>query len=74
MKFIPPVVANGKVFLPNHDNAVRVYGLLQATPPPGKLPAAFGDAYVENGPPAGVNFGGGSELLSKLNSSADFTS
>jgi hypothetical protein len=28
MKFVPPVVANGKVFLPNHDNAVHVYGLL----------------------------------------------
>jgi len=28
MKFVPPVVANGKVFLPNHDNQVHVYGLL----------------------------------------------
>ena len=28
MKFVPPVVANGKVFLPSHDNAVHVYGLL----------------------------------------------
>src|SRR5207237_3926203 len=28
MKFVPPVVANGKVYLPNHDNAVQVYGLL----------------------------------------------
>jgi hypothetical protein len=30
MKFVPPVVANGKVYLPNHDNAVHVYGLLPA--------------------------------------------
>jgi hypothetical protein len=30
IKFVPPVVANGKVFMPNHDNAVAVYGLLPA--------------------------------------------
>jgi hypothetical protein len=30
MKFVPPVVANGKVFLPNHDNAIAVYGPLIA--------------------------------------------
>jgi hypothetical protein len=36
MKFLPPVVVNGRVFLPNHDNAVAVYGLLpQAPQPPG---------------------------------------
>jgi hypothetical protein len=28
MKFVPPVVANGRVYAPNHDNAVSVYGLL----------------------------------------------
>lgn len=28
MKFVPPVVANGRVYLPNHDGAVDVYGLL----------------------------------------------
>ena len=28
MKFVPPVVVNGKVYLPNQDNAVAVYGLL----------------------------------------------
>jgi len=28
MKFVPAVVANGKVFLPSHDNALHVYGLL----------------------------------------------
>ena len=30
MKFVPPVVANGRVYLPNHDNQVAVYGLLPA--------------------------------------------
>ena len=28
MKFVPPVVANGRVYLPNHDNQVAAYGLL----------------------------------------------
>lgn len=28
MKFVPPVVAKGRVYLPSHDNAVHVYGLL----------------------------------------------
>ena len=32
MKFVPPVVANGRVFLPNQNNQVAVYGLL-----PGRL-------------------------------------
>ncbi len=30
MKFVPPVVVNGKVYMPNHDGAVAVYGLLPA--------------------------------------------
>jgi len=28
VKFVPPVVADGKVYVPNYDNAVNVYGLL----------------------------------------------
>jgi PQQ-like domain len=28
MKFVPPLVAAGRVFMPNQDNAVSVYGLL----------------------------------------------
>jgi len=28
MKFVPPVVAKGRVYLPNQDNRVAVYGLL----------------------------------------------
>jgi len=28
MKFVPPLVANGRVYMPNDDNAVSVYGLL----------------------------------------------
>jgi outer membrane protein assembly factor BamB len=27
VKFVPPVVVDGKVFVPNYDNAVNVYGL-----------------------------------------------
>ena len=28
MKFVPPTVADGKVYMPNHDGSVSVYGLL----------------------------------------------
>jgi hypothetical protein len=28
IKFVPPLVANGRVYMPTHDNAVAVYGLL----------------------------------------------
>jgi len=28
VKFVPPMVANGKVYVPNYDNAINVYGLL----------------------------------------------
>jgi hypothetical protein len=28
VKFVPPLVENGKVYVPNYDNAVNVYGLL----------------------------------------------
>jgi hypothetical protein len=31
IKFVPPVVANGKVFMATHDNTVNVYGLLPVT-------------------------------------------
>jgi PQQ-like domain len=30
MKFVPPVVARGRVYIPSHDNAVHVYGSLSA--------------------------------------------
>jgi hypothetical protein len=30
IKFVPPVVANGKVYMPSQNNAVAVYGLLPA--------------------------------------------
>lgn len=29
VKFVPPVVANGRVYIPNYDNAVNVYGRVQ---------------------------------------------
>ena len=32
MKFVPPVVVNGKVYMPNHDGAVAVFGILPAPP------------------------------------------
>jgi hypothetical protein len=32
MRFVPPSVVNGKVYIPNYDNAVFVYGLLPTTP------------------------------------------
>jgi outer membrane protein assembly factor BamB len=36
-KFCPPVIANGKVFVPTYDGRVDVYGLVPP-PPPGPLP------------------------------------
>jgi outer membrane protein assembly factor BamB len=27
-KFVPPLVVNGRVYVPNYDNAVNVYGIL----------------------------------------------
>ena len=32
MRFVPPSVVNGKVYMPSYDNAVVVYGLLPTTP------------------------------------------
>jgi hypothetical protein len=28
MKSVPPLVVKGKVYVPNYDNAVNVYGLV----------------------------------------------
>jgi outer membrane protein assembly factor BamB len=28
MKFVVPIVANGKIYIPSYDNSVNVYGLL----------------------------------------------
>ena len=48
IKFVPPMVANGKVYMANHNNAVAVYGLLpvrqpdfsvSVTPPSRTIPA-----------------------------------
>ena len=38
MKFVPPLVVNGRVYMPNHDNAVSVYGLLERPPDPDPSP------------------------------------
>jgi hypothetical protein len=40
VKFVPPVVVNGKVYMSNHDNAVAVYGLLPADFNVGVTPAS----------------------------------
>ena len=29
VKFVPPTVVNGKVYIPNYDSAVNVYGLIR---------------------------------------------
>jgi hypothetical protein len=50
IKFVPPVVANGRVYLPTHDNAVAVYGLLPKAPPTGTGSI-------------GINFVGGSSTI-----------
>jgi hypothetical protein len=49
MKFVPPTVANGRVYVPNHDNSVAVYGLLS----PGSSsarPGAISIDFVGNAP------------------------
>jgi hypothetical protein len=67
IKFVPPVVANGKVYMANHDNAVAVYGLLppdfsvNVTPASGVIAAGgTGTFSVAVGTSAG--FGGRVEL------------
>ena len=49
MKFVPPLVVAGRVFMPNQDNAVSVYGLLPpdfnvAVTPPGPTAIAPGSS------------------------------
>jgi hypothetical protein len=46
-KFNPPVVVNGKVYVPTFSNQLAVYGLLPAAPPPAVgLNAQAGDTEV----------------------------
>nr|MDQ3348574.1 hypothetical protein [Acidobacteriota bacterium] len=52
MKFVPPVVANGRVYLPNHNGGVAVYGPLLA------------DFRVSVTPASGVIAPGGSGTFS----------
>jgi hypothetical protein len=49
MKFVPPVVAKGRVYLPSHDNAVHVYGNMSATT---TAPGAIGINFVGGDPNA----------------------
>jgi len=50
MKFVPPVVVNGRVYMPNHDNAVSVYGLLPRVPEPNPSPDTISIDFVGNAP------------------------
>jgi hypothetical protein len=51
IKFVPPVVANGKVYMASHDNAVAVYGILPAdfnlsvTPSSRTIPAGGSETF-----------------------------
>lgn len=45
MKFVPPVVVNGRVYMPSHDNSVAVYGLLP--PGSGTGPAPAGTISID---------------------------
>lgn len=47
VKFVPPVVANGKVYLPNHDGEVNVYGLLPQSPLPSPSPSGLGAIGID---------------------------
>jgi hypothetical protein len=51
MKFVPPIVVGGKVFMPNHDGSVAVYGL---------LPSAASDFSLGVGPASRIIAPGGS--------------
>jgi len=50
IKFVPPLVANGRVYMPSHDDRVHVYGLLPpdfsmaATPPKPQIAAGSSGA------------------------------
>jgi hypothetical protein len=51
VKFVPPVIANGKVFAATHDNALAVYGLLpnfsvSASPPSETIPRTGTATYT----------------------------
>lgn len=52
VKFVPPVVVNGRVYMGNHDNAVTVYGLLQSdfsvtvTPASAVIPAGSSGRFT----------------------------
>ncbi len=46
MKFVPPLVVGGRVYMPSHDNAVPVYGLLGRVPDPNPNPNPAPDGTV----------------------------
>jgi hypothetical protein len=54
VKFVPPVVVNGRVYMASHDNAVAVYGLLPTAPGPGPAPAGTISIDFIGSNPAGM--------------------
>jgi hypothetical protein len=54
MKFVPPVVVGGKVFIPNHDGAVDVYGLLPVVKPDFRVVATPSSPVVAPGATATI--------------------
>ena len=44
MKFVPPLVVNGRVYMPSHDNSIAVYGANPPSPPTN--PATIGIDFV----------------------------
>jgi hypothetical protein len=46
MKFVPPVVVNGRVYLPNHNGAVAVYGMFPAGTPDFSVAVVPGARFI----------------------------
>jgi hypothetical protein len=49
MKFVPPVVVNGRVYLPNHNGAVAVYGLFPTGTPDFSVAVVPGTRFIPAG-------------------------
>jgi hypothetical protein len=49
MKFVPPVVVNGRAYLPNHNGAVAVYGLFPPGSPDFSVAVVPGTRFIPAG-------------------------
>jgi hypothetical protein len=67
MKFVPPVVVDGKVFLPNHDNAVAVYGLIPDAPPPPPPASGVISINFQGSAPTGMGAAETAGVVAKAN-------